>query len=343
MMTTIWPKLPNFATHYPRNDALPKDFTLNRKKFLHHSIAMGSGLVLANTLPFSCSPPASNTQASKTLKISLAQWSLHRNFEAGNLDPIDFAPIAHETYGLDAVEYVNGFYLDYAEDESFWKDMKVRAERAGVTNLLIMVDNEGDLGTKDDRERTKSIENHYKWVHAAKILGCHSVRVNAFGEEQLEDYISATVDGMSRLAEYAAAEDINIIIENHGLYSSNGKLIADIVKQVDKPNFGTFPDFGNWCLSAKWGSTQGACDEVYDRYQGVADFLPYAKAVSAKSYNFNDQGEDTKIDYQRMLKLVKESGYDGYIGIEYEGTILNEHEGILATKSLLNKAWESID
>ena len=316
---------------------------MDRKEFLRQSAALGGGLVLTNTLPYSCSASASKTVTTKILKISLAQWSLHRNFEAGTLNPIDFASIARETYKLEAVEYVNGFYLDTAADESFWREMKVRADQAEVTNLLIMVDDEGDLGAKDDRERTNSIENHYKWVHAAKILGCHSVRVNAFGEENVEDFKRAIVDGMSRLAEYAAQEDINIIVENHGLHSSNGKLIADIVKQVNKSNFGTFPDFGNWCLSAMWGSTQGDCDEEYDRYEGVSDFLPYAKAVSAKSYNFNEEGEDTKIDYFRLMKLVKESDYDGYIGIEYEGTVLNEHEGILATKSLLKRAWESID
>ena len=187
------------------------------------------------------------------------------------------------------------------------------------------------------------MENHFKWVNAAKILGCHSVRVNAFGESNKEAYRAALTDGMGQLAEYAAKENINIIIENHGLFSSDAKLITDIVKQVNKPNFGTFPDFGNWCLSAKWGSTQNECDKAYDRYQGVAEFLPYARAVSAKSYNFNEQGEDRIIDYYKMLKIVKDSGYEGYIGIEYEGVEIGEHDGILATKALMEKVWKSLD
>jgi L-ribulose-5-phosphate 3-epimerase len=277
------------------------------------------------------------------LKMSLAQWSLHRAFNEGRLKASDFASIAKNTYGIDAIEYVNGFYTDSGNDELFWNNMKIKADNEGVKSLLIMVDDEGDLGQANDQERKKSIANHYKWIHAAKILGCHSVRVNAFGEDNKEAFRAAIIDSMGQLAEYAAKENINIIIENHGLFSSDGKFISEIIRQVDKPNFGTIPDFGNWCLNAKWGSTQGdLCSEAYDRYQGVAEFLPFAFAVSAKSYDFNDKGEETKIDYYKMLQIVKDSGYNGHIGIEYEGSILSEPEGIRATKTLLEKVWKSI-
>jgi len=304
---------------------------MKRRSFIRNSILGTSALATAPLLSFA--PP------SKKLKISLAQWSLHRSFESGKLDPVDFAAIAKNTYEIDAVEYVNSFYQSHGSDEAFWNDRRSRALQSGVNSLLIMVDDEGDLGTANDQTRRKSVENHYKWVNAASIMACHTVRVNAFGEEDKAAYRAAIVDGMGQLAEYAAQSNINIVIENHGLYSSDAKLIAGIVKELNMPNFGTFPDFGNWCLSAKWGTTQGDCDRVYDRYQGVSEMLPYAKAVSAKSYNFNEKGEDTKIDYYRMLELVKNSEYDGYIGIEYEGEVLGEHEGILATKALMKKAW----
>ena len=309
---------------------------MKRRSFLKNAILSAAVL----------SAPTLITYGSKSLnnlKISLAQWSLHRNFNNGNLDPDDFAGIAINTYGIDAVEYVNQFYIDSGEDEKFWFNMKERADNVDVKSLLIMVDDEGDLGLADDKERKKSVENHIKWVNAAKILGCHSIRVNAFGEDSKEAFRTAIIDSMGQLSDYAAKENINIIIENHGLYSSDARLITKIVKEVNKPNFGTLPDFGNWCLSAKWGSTQGECDEAYDMYQGVSEFLPYAKAVSAKSYNFNDKGENTKIDYYKMLKIVKNSGYNGHIGIEYEGEILSEHEGILATKALIEKVWKSLE
>jgi sugar phosphate isomerase/epimerase len=307
---------------------------MNRRTFVKNSI-LGATALASTPLLSSCSP-------SKSLKISLAQWSLHRSFDAGTLDPIDFASIAQERYKLDAVEYVNGFYLNHATDELFWKQMKERSDQVGVKNLVIMVDDEGDLGTAEKQTRMQAVENHYKWLNAAKLLGCHSMRVNAFGDADRDTYRAAIIDGMSRLAEYAANMELNIIIENHGLFSSDAALIAGIIKEVNMPNFGAFPDFGNWCLSAKWGSTQGACDQVYDRYQGVAELLPYAKAVSAKSYNFNDQEEDTNIDYYKMLAIVKNSDYDGYIGIEYEGLEKEEHEGILITKALMEKAWNTI-
>ncbi|MEO0571839.1 MAG: TIM barrel protein, partial [Bacteroidota bacterium] len=237
------------------------------------------------------------------LKLSLAQWSLHRQFRSGGLKAVDFAAIAMDTYGINAVEYVNDFYKESSEDERFWINMKERADSAGVKSLLIMVDDEGELGVADEKKRIKAVENHYKWVNAAKILGCHSIRVNAFGDSDKNTFLSAMIDGMGRLADYAAKENINILIENHGLYSSDARLVTQIIKQVNKSNVGTLPDFGNWCLSAKWGSTQGDCKEAYDIYQGVSELLPFAKGVSAKSYQFNDMGENTKIDYYKMLKI----------------------------------------
>ena len=305
---------------------------MKRRKFLKTSMTGAAAL--------SVTPLFASTLQQKKLKISLAQWSLNRSFSDGSLDASLFAPIAQEKYGIDTVEYVNGFYTKHAKDEKFWNQMKSRSDNAGVRNNLLMVDDEGDMGVADEKIRLQSVENHYKWVNVAKTLGCTTMRVNAFGDTDRETYRLAIIDAMSRLAEYAAKLNINIVIENHGLFSSDADLITGIIKEVNLPKFGSLPDFGNWCLSAKWGTTQFECDEEYDRYQGVAEMLPFAKAVSAKSYNFNDKGEDTKIDYYRMMKLVKDSDYDDYIGIEYEGVEKSEHEGIILTKQLIQKAWD---
>ncbi len=278
----------------------------------------------------------------KKLQLSLAQWSLHRSFNAGELSPDDFVQISREKYGINAVEYVNQFYVEQANNERFWQSMKRRADDVGVKSLLIMIDDEGELGDADDQARTRAVENHYKWVHAAKILGCHSIRVNAFGPADIDSFRKSTVDGMGRLCEYAQEEGISVIIENHGLHSSNAQLITGIIEEVNMPNFGTFPDFGNWCLSAKWGSIQRECEVVYDPYKGVNEMLPFAKAVSAKSYDFTEDGDHPRIDYWKMVRIVKHSGYDGHIGIEYEGQNLTEHEGILATKALIERVWEEV-
>lgn len=275
------------------------------------------------------------------IRISLAQWSLHRRFFEGSLDPVDFPAVALEVYGIPAVEYVNQFYMDHGSDEKFWIRLKERADRAGVKSLLIMVDEEGDLGDADTGKRKQAVENHYKWVHAARILGCHSIRVNAFGAENREVFREAMVESMGALGGYAAQEQVHVIIENHGLFSSDAVFVAEIIRETGLPDCGTLPDFGNWCLNTKYGSTQGDCDRTYDRYRGVEELLPFARGVSAKSYRFDENGNETTIDYYRMIRLVRESGYDGYIGIEYEGEDLGEHEGILATKALLEKAWKA--
>ncbi|WP_020532065.1 sugar phosphate isomerase/epimerase family protein [Flexithrix dorotheae] len=278
-------------------------------------------------------------------EISLAQWSLHKAFFAGELDNLDFAAKAKNDFGISAVEYVNQFFKDKGKDKAYLGEMKKRAADNGVKSVLIMVDGEGNLGSTDEAERVKAVENHYKWVEAAQFLGCHSIRVNAAGQGTAEEVASAAVDGLGKLSTFAKDYGIGVIVENHGGYSSNGEWLSGVIKNVGLDNCGTLPDFGNFCIERSkpesntpegWANT--VCLEDYDRYKGVKELMPYAKGVSAKSHDFDAEGNETHTDFLQMLQLVKDAGYKGYIGVEYEGRTLSEDEGILATKKLLTKA-----
>ena len=259
-------------------------------------------------------------------KISLAEWSLNKSLFKKTITNMDFPRIAKETYGLDAVEYVSTFFRDKAEDMEYLTNLKKECEKYGVKSLLIMVDGEGNLADTSLAARTKAVENHYKWVKAAKFLGCHSIRVNAGGRGTMGQMQAAAIDGLGRLSAYAADYGINVIVENHGGNSSYGKWLAEIMKAVNKPNCGTLPDLGNFY--------------EYDRYKGVAELMPFAKGVSAKTHDFDENGNETQIDYVRMMKIINDSGFKGYIDVEYEGTKLSEDEGIKATIALLNKVFE---
>ncbi len=266
-------------------------------------------------------------------KISLAQWSLHRMLQGGKLDALDFAAFAKNEFGIEAIEYVNSFFKQYAQDKAYLDQLKRRADDNGVKNLLIMVDGEGALGDPDDVKREHAIINHYKWVNAAKFLGCHSIRVNAQSSGTYDEQRDLAADGLRRLTEFAAREDLNVIVENHGGLSSNGAWLSSVIKQVDHPRCGTLPDFGNFHLgNGKW----------YDRYQGVTELMPFAKAVSAKSHDFDESGNETHTDYRRMMKIVLEAGYHGYVGIEYEGDSLSEVDGVKATKKLLETVRDEL-
>lgn len=278
---------------------------------------------------------APETAVAKELffQISLAQWSLHKTIFDGKLDNLDFAATAKNEFGISAVEYVNQFFKDKAGDQAYLADMKKRADDNGVTSLLIMIDGEGYLGSTDDAERVKAVENHYKWVEAAKFLGGHSIRVNAAGKGTAEEVSASAMDGLGKLSTFAKDHNINVIVENHGGYSSNGKWLSGVISGVGMDNCGTLPDFGNFCIERG----DDGCANEYDRYQGMIELMPFAKGVSAKSNVFNDAGEEVNIDYTRILKTVKEAGYTGHIGIEYEGSELSEFDGIKATKALLER------
>lgn len=260
-------------------------------------------------------------------EISLAQWSLHRAHQGGKMKNIDFPAAAKKDYGITGVEFVNQFWKDQAKDQSYLKDLKQRCTDNGVTAVLIMCDGEGNLGDPDEAKRQQAVENHKKWVEAAKFLGCHSIRVNAATGDQGSpaEQGRRAADGLRRLAEFAQPHGINVIVENHGGLSSNGEWLAATIKEVGLPNAGTLPDFGNF--------------HGYDRYKGVDETMPYAKGVSAKSHDFDPAtGDETRTNYRKMLDIVlNKHGYSGWIGIEYEGGQLDEPAGIRATKALLEK------
>ncbi len=272
-------------------------------------------------------------------KISLAQWSLHRMLQGGELDALDFAAFAKNEFGIEAIEYVNSFFKQYAQDKAYLDQLNRRAQTNGVKSLLIMVDGEGALGDPDDLKREQAIFNHHKWVNAAKFLGCHSIRVNAQSSGSDDEQRDLAADGLRRLTEFAAQEDLNVIVENHGGLSSNGGWLSSVIKQVDHPRCGTLPDFGNFCLD--W-NRRDEPDAWYDRYQGVTELMPFAKAVSAKSHDFDESGNETKTDFRRMMKIVLDANYHGYVGIEYEGSRLSEVEGVKATKKLLETVREEL-
>ena len=327
---------------------------LTRRKFLKNSAAITGGVSIVGL----SSAAISGCSSSKDplFKISLAEWSLNKSIFGksrqlgweefaklladdpdallqGDVKHLDFAKVARQDFGIGAVEYVNTFFFNKATNKNYLKEMKTIANGEGVKSLLIMCDAEGALGDPAAAARTNAVENHYKWIDAANYLGCHSIRVNAQSEGGYDEQIKLAADGLSQLTEYGTKYDINVIVENHGGLSSNGKWLSGVMDMVNHPRCGTLPDFGNFYL----GSWEEKGNEWYDRYVGVEELMPYAKAVSAKSHNFNEDGTEKDTDYSKMMKIVLDAGYRGYVGIEYEGPDLSEMDGIAATKKLLEK------
>jgi L-ribulose-5-phosphate 3-epimerase len=307
---------------------------VSRRRFLEHTMAVGGAAAIAGpSQAFDIKKAPAPEDSKLPFSISLAQWSFHKALFAKKMDHLDFAKVAKEKCGIDAVEYVNQFFKDKAKDEKYLGEMKKRADDLGVKSLLIMCDGEGDLGDPDEALRMKAVENHHKWVDAAKFLGCHSIRVNAKSAGSFEEQQKLAAEGLRKLTEYGDKNEINVIVENHGGLSSNGKWLAGVMKLVDHRRCGTLPDFGNFRIKD---------GEEYDRYQGVEELMPFAKGVSAKSHDFNDAGDEIHTDYRRMMKIVLKAGYKGYVGIEYEGDKTPELEGVIATRKLLEKVRDEL-
>ena len=303
---------------------------MTRRDLLGAASATAAGLAFAS--------PSLAADRKPLWELSLAQWSLHVELKAGEIDNLDYARVTKNEFGIGAVEYVNQFFFDKAKDKSYLAEMNKRAEGEGVKQLLIMIDREGKLGDPDNAKRKTAVENHFKWVEAAKTLGCHAIRVNAGSAGTYQEQVKLSADGLRRLTEFGAQHDISVIVENHGGLSSNGAWLAEVIRTVDHKGCGTLPDFGNFGIDRKK-------DDWYDRYTGVNELMPFAKAVSAKTYDFDDKRPfvtidnrwDKETDFLRMMKIVLDAGYKGYVGIEYEGKALPEREGIRKSKELLDR------
>lgn len=345
---------------------------MKRRIFIKQSVALSAGVGLAG---FACTSSSnSQTEAEETagtaaskeplFKISLAEWSLNSHLfnpqirsmsfdnimdkfkndyssivSGSKMTNLDFPAKAREL-GIEGVEFVNQFFYDKAKNTEYLNELKNRCNSEGVVPVLIMCDLEGDLGNPDATERTQAVENHYKWVDAAKFLGCHSIRVNASSQGSFEEQQKLAADGLSSLTEYAEKAGINVLVENHGGLSSNGEWLAGVMKMVNNPHLGTLPDFGNFCIKREGYSPENPnpeCMDEYDRYKGVAELMPFAKGASAKTHDFNSEGEEIHTDYEKMMRIVLDSGFRGYVGIEYEGNDLEAIEGIKATKNLLEE------
>jgi len=293
---------------------------MNRRKFLEMGVGAICGLTAGQTLAMQMKPKM-------PFKLSLAQWSFNKAIFGKKMDNLDFAKASHDL-GFEGLEYVNTFFSDKANDKAYLGQMKTLAKDNNMKSLLIMCDREGHLGDPDNAKRTTAIENHYRWLEAAKFLGCHSIRVNAHAEGTYEKQKKLAADGLARLSEEAKKYKLNVIVENHGGLSSNGKWMSEVMQTVNMPNCGMLPDFGNF-------------DKDTDRYEAVKMLMPYAKAVSAKSHEFDANGDEVNTDFYKMMKIVLDAGYKGYVGVEYEGSQLSEKDGIIATRDLLIKIRNS--
>jgi sugar phosphate isomerase/epimerase len=329
----------------------------SRREFLARTGMVTAGCLLGGWAGRS----GTSSGESELFEISLAQWSLHRSLYGdgrrklaglsakevrqaflddtasilhGKLDPLDFARTARQEFGLNAVEYVNVFLFDKAQDKAYLREMKTRAEDQEVKSLLIMCDLEGALGAPDPELRQTAVRNHYRWVEAAAFLDCHSIRVNAGSAGSWEEQQKLAADGLHQLGDFGEQLGINILVENHGGLSSNGSWLAGTIKMADHPRVGTLPDFGNFNISA---------EESYDRYQGLRELMPFAKAVSAKANDFDADGNEASMDFTRLVRIVLDAGYRGYLGVEYEGNSLGEHQGIRATIALLRRVRQELE
>jgi len=268
-------------------------------------------------------------------RISLAEWSFVSILRGRNkrLDNLDFPAYTKENFGISIVEYVDQFFP--SADKEYVRDLLKRTQDIGVKNNLIMIDTAGSLGELDEEKRKAAVEKHYQWVEAAEILGCQAIRVNVRGTGPDLDVAHAATNSLITLCRFAADYGINVIVENHGGPSSRASWLISVIRNTGMVNCGVLPDFGNFVIDRRPGG------EKYDLYQGVKELMPLAKGVSAKSHEFDEEGNETTKDYYKLLKIIRDSGFRGIIGIEYEGSKLSPDEGVRATKELLIKAGKA--
>jgi sugar phosphate isomerase/epimerase len=307
---------------------------LSRRNFLNAAALAFGAAGAYGQVPgaWAATGPVDAVRQGRPFKISLGQWSLHKELLAKRLDPRDFAKAANGL-GIDAIEYVSQFYAGKASDSAYLAELKRRAAGEGVWSALLVIDTEGELGAPDAKARKRVVDRHKKWVEAAAFLGCHAVRVNTASQGSEDDQANWVSDGLRRLCEFSDTCGVDVLVENRGGLSSKASWLAEVLQAVGHPRIGSRPDFGSFDLGR---------GEAYDRYKGVRELMPFARAVSAKTYDFDERGNETSINFPLMLQIVSDAGYHGYVAIEYDGQRLSEHAGIERTKALLERVRTQI-
>lgn len=324
----------------------------NRRTFIKTSSMGVAAAGLASIIPSYLR--ANEKHADLPFKLALSQFSLAGQFWTKQLDPLDFPQKSISSFNIPGLDYCSMFFADKAKDTTFLTELKKRALDNGCYNLRIMIDGEGVLGDLNKDVRTKAVENHYKWIDAAATLGCPMIRVNVEGEGDPAEVAKAAIESLTTLIEYGKKSSIDVIVENHIGISCNGGWLAGVMKEMNNKHCGTLADFGNFCVNRTKpptndiaGYMQTKCLEEYDRYKGIEELMPYAKGVHAKTHVFDADGNDTETDFGKMFKIIKASGFSGWVSIEYEGGLikmytkdakyLDDDAGVLATKKLIEK------
>jgi sugar phosphate isomerase/epimerase len=260
-------------------------------------------------------------------KPSLAEWSIHRAIEQKKLTNLDFPSVAQKNNCL-GVEFVNTLWAGTSVD--YVSKVMDAMSAANVAPVLIMIDDEGMLGSIDQNTRETAVQKHIKWADIAGAIGAKSIRVNIHTETQpqspadVDNFLGRCTDALTELCAYSSNLKTNVLVENHGGISSDPDVLVRLVKKVNMPNFGLLPDFGNF-------------PDGVDKVAAVRKMMPYAKAVSFKCYFEGSNGTETKYDIAAMFKVVEESKYKGFVGIEYEGDKLSEMDGIKAGRAAMTK------
>lgn len=288
------------------------------------------------------------------LKIALGEYSLNHTLRAGKYNPLHLAQMTRKVFGLDAIDYVSTFWDERAKDPAFVRGLKSRAAKYGVVNHVILVDlRNAELGDLDESRRKQAVEAHRRWIDIARFLGCSSIRVN-LNHIRAEDYgrpghkeavFKASVDGYRRLLAYGAQKNIGITVQNHTGYSCDPDWLVAVMKAVNSKYAGIQADPDHFevhiNVKKKDGGYEARKVASFDKYKGLAKLMPYAKALNAKTHAFDRAGNETTLDYDRILRIVLKSGYRGYIGIEWEpdgpGLAMSDVQGIQTTRDMLIK------
>ena len=329
----------------------------DRRKFIQTSIALSIGIPLISQNLW-----ANLQSLNNRIKISLQCVSFANTLMNGKMSILEFPRIVREDFNIEGAEYWNIPLIQKRRDSKFIKELNKRTSDYGLKNTLMLVDlydlktrESKSICDKDSKRRNEAIEDHKEWIDVAKSIGCSSIRVNLWSEGMNASEVkNISEEALSKLLEYSSTQDMSIVIENHGGFTSDAGWLVDLMKSINHSKLGTLPDFGtlNFCIEkaqAKEGEMYSSnCLNQYNKYKGVEEMLPYAKGISAKSISFDSNGEEINTDFERMIKLIKSSSFEGFMAIEYEGALmqmfggdpldyLSPNQGVLATKRLIEK------
>ena len=194
-------------------------------------------------------------------------------------------------------------------DRAYLEELRAAVAKAGGGIVNIAVDGEHSPYAAEGAERERAVVDSKQWIDVAVTIGSPSVRTHIPAAKDSKPDVERTAESLKRVAEYGAAKNVVVHLENDDPISEDPLFIVKVIEKVNSTWLHALPDFGNSVV---------AHDDDY-AYKGIDEMFAHAYGIShVKEIEADEKGKIAHVDLPRTFGIAKQHGYKGYFSMEWD-------------------------